>query len=65
MRRLILPLLSALVLSCVGDTPVVPTPDTGVPDTGTDSSIPDTGGDAITDAGPKGWCAQNAPTALL
>lgn len=66
MRRLILPSLSALVLSCVGDTPVTPTPDTGVPDTSTnDSSIPDTGGDAITDAGPKGWCAQNAPTALL
>lgn len=66
MRRLTLPLLSALVLSCVGDTPVVPTPDTGVPDTGTDSSIPDSGGDApITDGGPKGWCAQNAPTALL
>lgn len=67
MRRLLLPSLSVLILSCVGDTPVAPVPDTGVPDTSTnDSSIPDSGGDApITDAGPKGWCAQNAPTALL
>lgn len=66
MRRLLLPSLPALILSCVGDTPVTPPPDSGAPDTSTnDSSIPDTGGDAITDAGPKGWCATNAPTALL
>ncbi len=67
MRRLILPSLSALVLSCVGDTPVTPTPDTGVPDTSTnDTGTNDTGGpDAPNDGGPKTWCQLNAPTATF
>lgn len=58
MRRLLLPSLSALILSCVGDTPVTPPVDSGPTDTSTNDTGPN-------DGGPKTWCQLNAPTATF